>query len=254
MTDAVPLHSLWPLLLGLPIGFLIGLVGVGGILVVPLLSGVIGLDERDAIGTSLASFVCIGIVASYSRLRAARPSAQEWLLYLAMIPGAAAGALALGFIPNIVLSMVVATGTFATGVWAALFNGSLSSRPFGPGSARSAVYGAVTGSASALTGTGGPLVLMPLLLWQGVNAQEALALSKVAQLPIALAATITRAQSSTINFGVAGVLTVMLVVGMILGTRVSAQVSANNLRRTIGYALAAIGIALFAGALLKVSH
>jgi hypothetical protein len=45
-----------------------------------------------------------------------------------------------------------------------------------------------------------------------------------------------------------------LVVGMILGTRVSAQVSADHLRRTIGYALASIGLALFAGALLKVSH
>lgn len=254
MTDATPLFSLWPVLLGLPIGFLIGLVGVGGILVVPLLSGTMGLDERDAIGTSLASFVCLGVVGAYSRMRAARPSPQEWLLYLAMIPAAAAGALALGVIPNIVLSMVVAAGTFATGVWAVLVKELPSDRPFRPGLTRSAVYGAFTGSASALTGTGGPLVLMPLLLWLGVAAGEALALSKAAQLPIALTATITRAQSSAINYGVAGGLTVTLVAGMILGTRVSAHVSANHLRRTIGYALASVGVALFAAALLKLSR
>jgi uncharacterized membrane protein YfcA len=254
VTAAVPLHSLWLLLLALPIGFLIGLVGIGGILVVPLLSGVVGLDERDAIGTSLASFVCLGIVGTYSRLRDAKPSAQEWLLYLAMIPAAAAGALALGFIPNIVLSLIVAAGAFATGIWAAFFKGSPSGGPFGPGFTKSAVYGAFTGSASALTGTGGPLVLMPLLLWRGVTAEEALAISKAAQLPIALTATITRAQSSTIDFGVAGALTVMLAAGMILGTRVSAHVSANHLRRTIGYALAGVGIALFAADLFRASR
>lgn len=254
MTHAVPLYSLWPVLLGLPIGFLIGLVGVGGILLVPLLSGLIGLDERDAIGTSLASFVCLGVVAATSRLRAAKPSAQEWLLYLAMIPAAAVGAFALGLIPNIVLSLLVAAGTLATGLWAALFKGLPDGRPFRPGFARAAAYGAFTGSASALSGTGGPLVLMPLLLWQGVNAQEALALSKAAQLPIALTATITRAQSGSIDFGLAGALTALLVAGMLLGTRVSAYVSASDLRRTIGYALACIGIALLAVDLLSLSR
>src|SRR5690606_27702394 len=52
-----------------------------------------------------------------------------------------------------------------------------------------AVVGAFTGVTSALTGTGGPLVLMPILVSLEVPLLAALGLAQAIQLPIAVLAT-----------------------------------------------------------------
>jgi uncharacterized membrane protein YfcA len=242
---------LWPLTLGLPIGFVIGLVGVGGVLLVPTLANLSGYSERDAIGISLASFVCLGVVGLIARIRDAKPpSKMEVLLYVAMIPGAAAGAFAIGFIPDVYLSVLVALAVIATGLWSVLqAPGAKQWHPAGYG--RSAIYGSITGGASVLTGTSGPLVLMPLLLSQGVAVREALGLSKAAQLPVALTATITRGLGGGIDFGVAGTLSALLIVGMLAGTRVANRVPAEHLRRTVGWALTIAGVGLCAAIVVK---
>lgn len=244
---------IWPLVLAIPIGFLIGLVGVGGVLVVPLLANVAGYGERAAIGMSLASFVCLGVVALLSRIRTGKlPSLKEWLLYATMVPGAAAGAFALDYIPDLYLSICIAISVVTTGTWTVFYRSPPRESQTALGFRRSAVYGTITGSASALTGTGGPLVLMPLLMSQGVAVKEALGLSKAAQLPVALTATVVRGFGGGIDFGVAGTLSVLLIAGMLIGTRTAGLLPANGLRRAVGWALTAVGVALCVADVRKV--
>src|SRR5687768_7700183 len=45
------------------IGSLIGSVGIGGVLLVPWLTGVIGLGVRDAVTIAMASYLATGVVA-----------------------------------------------------------------------------------------------------------------------------------------------------------------------------------------------
>jgi uncharacterized membrane protein YfcA len=246
-------YHLWPLALGLPIGFLIGLVGVGGVLLVPTLANLSGYGERDAIGISLASFVCLGVVGLVGRIREKkRASNMELLLYVTMIPGAAVGAFAIGFIPDIYLSVLVALAVISSGLWTVLQTPHANQR-HPAGFRRAAIYGSITGSASVLTGTSGPLVLMPLLLSQGVAVREALGLSKAAQFPVALTATITRGLGGGIDFGVAGTLSALLITGMLAGTRVANRVPAEHLRRTVGWALTLAGAGLCVAIAVKVA-
>ena len=51
------------------------------------------------------------------------------------------------------------------------------------------VIGAITGFGSALTGTGGPVVLVPILVWCEMPILAAVGLSQAIQMPIALLAT-----------------------------------------------------------------
>jgi uncharacterized membrane protein YfcA len=235
------------LLAAIPIGILIGLLGVGGILLVPLLSLFGGCSEHQAIGLSLASFVALGAISAFVRLRAGwRPDRGEWLLFGMMIPGAVLGAFVGAYLPDIVLRLAVAIAVAATGAW------TLAPRPravvdgAGPGPPRLAAVGIASGMMCALTGAGGPVVVMPMLLVQGVAVREALAISQVAQLPIAATATLTRSLAGGIAAWPAAILGVCLMLGFVAGMRLSGIVRAAVLQRIVGWSLLAAGVAMFA--------
>ena len=47
------------------VGALIGTVGVGGILLIPALSGIVGMSTHTAMGTSLFSFLFTGLLGTW---------------------------------------------------------------------------------------------------------------------------------------------------------------------------------------------
>src|SRR5687768_8492495 len=95
----------WPELTALAaaivmIGGLIGSVGVGGLLLTPMLVGVAGMDVREAIAASMASFISTGCVALWLFSRSAGSFRSHWPLLISTMPGALAGALVLWAIPD----------------------------------------------------------------------------------------------------------------------------------------------------------
>ncbi|MGA6940867.1 MAG: TSUP family transporter, partial [Pseudolabrys sp.] len=101
MTAALALISL-----GLPIGFLIGLIGIGGVLLTPALVHLFGLDIHASISLSLASFVLAGVVgAARVTTDDARLRAGDWVFLTAIVPAALAGALVAPSIPKGSLSL-----------------------------------------------------------------------------------------------------------------------------------------------------
>ncbi len=240
------------LLLALPIGVLIGFVGIGGVLLVPLLATLGGCSERDAIGVALASFITLGAVSVLVRIRGAgMPKRAEWFLFGAMIPGAVAGALAVQRLPDGLLALFVAAAITATGIWALRTPAAGGPARDVPSVPALTAIGGVTGAASALSGTGGPLVLMPLLLVRGVAVAEAISLARIAQFPVALSATLARSAGSSLDLPTAGALSAVLLAGMLGGTRLAASVQPGSLTRAVGWALLVAGAALGLSALRR---
>src|SRR5580700_6887708 len=88
---------------GLPIGFLIGVVGIGGVLLAPALA--------------LASFVLGGAVAAAAAHRnEAALRLADWCLLAALVPGALVGSLVTPLIPTAALSLVISVCIVLAGV------------------------------------------------------------------------------------------------------------------------------------------
>src|SRR5262249_27158776 len=238
MTGALAL-----LALGLPVGILIGLIGIGGVLLAPALAHIFGHDIHAAVSLSLASFVLAGVVAA---ARACRPGTRlrtsDWIFLLAIVPGALAGALAAPVIPAGPLSLIVSACVAFAGI-------SCLRKPASSGGAVSgrgilAGMGLVTGCLSAITGTGGPLICLPMLLWKNMDVRHALLLAQIAQLPVAATATLVNGHSGSLDFVAAGMLGAAIVAGMLAGIAVSWRVETGVLRMSVAWCLIIVGLAL----------
>jgi hypothetical protein len=101
-----------------------------------------------------------------------------------------------------------------------------------------------TGFASSITGTGGPLVLVPVLIWLKVPVLIAVGLSQIIQIPIALLATGGNLVFGQIDFRLGLGIATMLVVGVLFGARLAHRVSHDVLKRFIAIALLLVGMAM----------
>src|SRR5262249_32048407 len=106
--------------------------------------------------------------------------------------------------------------------------------------------GVVTGFFSAISGTGGPLICLPLLLWKNMDVRRALVVAQVAQLPVAGTATLANGYSGSLDFAAAGMLGAAIVAGMLAGIAVSRQIESGVLRTTVAWCLIIVGLALCA--------
>ncbi|HQS99897.1 MAG: hypothetical protein B7Y26_03555 [Hydrogenophilales bacterium 16-64-46] len=181
--------------LGLATGFIAGLLGVGGgLIIVPVLIVQLhaaglgpGLEAQIALGTSLAVIV----FTSLSSVRAHhRHGAVEWPLVRRFAGGALAGtligALLAARVPGQVLKVffVVFLVYAAIQMW-------LDFKPAAhrtlPGSARCTAAGGVIGAVSSWVGIGGGTLSVPFMLWHNVPLHRAIATSAAIGFPIALA-------------------------------------------------------------------
>lgn len=183
-------------LLGLGSGFLAGLLGIGGgMIMVPfitiILSGLgvaAGLAVKMAIATSMATimFTSISSVRAHHRRGAVR-----WDLVKGLAPGIVLG------------SAIASMGVFALikGAWLALFFAAfvsfsatqmfLNKKPAPsrqvPGTAGLLGAGSVVGFLSGLVGAGGGFVSVPFMTWCNVTIHNAVATSAALGFPIAVA-------------------------------------------------------------------
>jgi uncharacterized protein len=101
--------------------------------------------------------------------------------------------------------------------------------------------GAVTGFLSSMSGTGGPLVLVPILIAMSVPVLTAVGLSQAIQLPIAIAATFGNVLYGKLDLVLGGVLAPTLTVGSWYGARLAHAVPRGILRGIVSAALVVIG-------------
>jgi uncharacterized membrane protein YfcA len=226
-------------------GVLIGSVGVGGLLLAPWLVRVTGIAVHEAIALSMAAFIATGVVAVILFWRGEAGVGERWPAIAATVPGACLGALALWAIPGWIAAAMLALFLVATGIRMLKGGSGPVLRKGRAGGAADGLTGLVTGFFSALTGTGGPMVMVPLLVWRGTPLLAAIALGQVVQLPVSLVATLTNMSAGDVDLILAGVLAVPLVPGVLAGRRLARVMPLGALARLV--ALLLIGAGLWFG-------
>ena len=231
------------LALGLAVGVLIGAIGVGGVLLVPALTYIGGIEIHVAIASTMVAYFFAGSVGAfeYSRHGSIRWSEAAWLAGGAM-PGAFAGAAAASVVPAFALEIVIAVLIIGSALNSLRGRGPPGSAPRALAKRSLLLIGAVTGIASSTSGTGGPLVLLPILLWLHVPVLAAVGLSQVIQLPISAFATAGNILYGAIDIPVAATLSVLLMVGVWFGARIAHRVSGIALKRYVSLMLLGVGV------------
>jgi len=243
------LPSLLPLaLLGAFAGLLIGCVGIGGVIIVPVLVYLFGAPIHTAIAAAMFAFLLSGIAgtAVYAKQRSIRWDMTGWMWAGAM-PAAFGGALVASLVAPAVIEAAVGLLAAGSGLDALLGNGRGGARgarlPSNPGLLTA---GAFTGFASSLTGTGGPLVLIPILVWLELPVLVAIGLAQAIQLPIALLATAGNVIAGTLDIIAGGSIGVGIVLGTWAGSRLAHVLPQAALRRIVSTLLIAVGAAILA--------
>ena len=186
------------LVLGVVVGFLAGLLGVGGgMMMVPFMTFLLtqrgvepGLAVKMAIATSMASilFTSISSVRAHRKLGAVR-----WDIARAMAPGIVVGGLAAGAGAFALLKGQGLALGFAIfiGYTALKMLRDQKPRPGRqmPGAAGIAGVGAGIGFISGLVGAGGAFLSVPFMTWCNVPPRHAVGTSAALGFPIALSAT-----------------------------------------------------------------
>ena len=233
--------------LGATAGLLIGCVGIGGVILVPALVYLAGHSFQTAIAAALCAFIVSGLVGAcaYAKAGSIRWRATCWT-WVGALPCALAGALLLTNIASTTLELGIALLSAGSGVYA------LTSRRDEPSPGRErtlsgpswAVMGAVTGFLSALTGTGGPLVLLPMLMMFEVPVLNALALAQAIQLPVALAATSGNLFTGMLDVQLGLTLAGGIALGTWLGAKAAHALPTGLLRKAVAVLLVLAGTAM----------
>ena len=98
------------------------------------------------------------------------------------------------------------------------------------------------GFLSSLTGTGGPLVLVPILLSARLGALASVGLSQVFQLPVAIAATAGNMIYGKLDLSLAAILALGLSGGSWFGAKLAHAVPRASLRSIVSAALVVVGL------------
>jgi len=194
-----PLLIVYLVVLGLCTGFLAGLLGIGGgMIMVPFLTAILtarGVSPDLAVKVAIATSMSTIVFTSISSLRAHhKRGAVRWDIVRGLAPGIVIGA------------ALASVGVFAVlkGAWLALFFALFVSfsatqmlldrkpKPSRglPGTVGQLGAGSVVGFLSGLVGAGGGFVSVPFMTWCNVAIHHAVATSAALGLPIALANTV----------------------------------------------------------------
>ena len=182
--------------LGLVSGFLAGLLGIGGgMLMVPFITYIIGqrgvsadLAVKMAIATSMATIV----FTSISSVRAHhKRGALRWDIVRRLAPGIVIGSLAGSLGVFALLKGSVLAVVFALFVGFSATQMFLDRKPKParqmPGTAGQLAVGGVIGFVSGLVGAGGGFISVPFMAWCNVAIHTAVATSAALGFPIAVA-------------------------------------------------------------------
>ena len=186
------------LLLGAATGFLAGLLGIGGgMLMVPFISFILsskGFPQEYAVKMAVATSLATICFTSLSSVRAHnRRGAVLWPVVRLLTPGILLGSLIGAQIavalPGRVLSILFSVFVAFSATQMFLDRKPKPSRTM-PGRAGTLGMGGVIGMVSALVGAGGAFVSVPFMTWCNVKIHDAMGTSAALGFPIAFAGTL----------------------------------------------------------------
>jgi uncharacterized protein len=218
------------------VGFFIGSVGVGGVLLIPALAMLGAMDIHRASATALFTFVFTGIVGTW--LFYLRGSI-DWRLTLPVCVGSVVfsylGAMVNSYVEPRALALIIASIIVFAGLYVMLPSRRAEGvYRTGRGTSQQvllACVGAAAGFGSGLSGAGGPVFAVPLMMALGFVPLGAIGASQVLQIVVAISGTAGNLQYGSIDFATAAWVAPLSLIGVALGTRAAHAVSVTVLRR-----------------------
>jgi uncharacterized membrane protein YfcA len=237
----------WIALLGALSGLMIGCIGIGGVILVPALVFLAGIAIQIAIPAAMFAYILSGLVATAVF---ARNKSIDWRmagsLCIGGTPAAFAGAWAVSIFDGRLLAGCLGLLTLLSGV------NSLRPRLYAEADRATLSHGilifvgAATGFLSSLTGTGGPLLLVPILLSMRLGVLASVGLSQIFQLPVAIAATAGNIVYGKLDLALGMVLAASLSGGSWFGAKLAHAVPRATLRGIVSSALVIVGLFILA--------
>jgi len=229
-------------LIGLLAGLLIGTIGIGGVILVPLLSLVMGFDLHVAMAACSLSFLFPGIVGTltYAKKRSIVWEKVLWLS-VGIIPAALLGARVNTHLNTDVLVLIVAGLIAFSGI--NVFINRQNESGVIPDFRKPLLIliGALVGFGSSLTGTGGPVLLVPILIILHYPALKSIGISQAIQLPIALFAVIGFWLYGQIDLELGLHLGITQAAGVYIGAQIAHRLPIVQLRRLVAIVLIGVG-------------
>lgn len=235
----------WLLLSALGAGLLIGTVGVGGILLIPALAFFARLPIQVAMATALISFIVPGLVGVYQYQRR---GSIDWRMTAPVCFGAIVsgylGAQLNAHVNARVLGLLLYTVILFSGLYTLYASHYLSARSATKqpaGTVGLVIIGLVVGFISGLTGVGGPVVSVPLMVILGFAPLTTIATSQVLQIPAAVSGTIGNLLYGHINFTIAAGAALMEIIGVYTGAHLAHIANVKQLRLLVAMVCILVG-------------
>lgn len=239
----------WLLSIAFGVGALIGAVGIGGVLLIPALTAFAALPIQTAMATALFTFTFTGIVgtAMFQRRGSIDWVVTRPVLFSAVIfafVGAWVNSIARPMTLALVLAgIIIFAGVYTLFTWQGMRQAAFRDDARGQRLLLVAV-GGIAGFGSGLTGVGGPALSVPLMVMFGFPALVSIGASQVLQIVAAISGTLGNLRFGSIDFGVAAVVTLIELAGVIVGVRLAHAVDAGVLRKAVAVLCLVVGTAL----------
>jgi uncharacterized protein len=231
-------------LISLVVGALIGAVGIGGILLIPALVIVGDLPIHASSATALFTFVFTGVLSAWLF---ARRGSIDWRASAIVCAGALAFSYVGAYINSItnalVLDRIIGVAIALAGV-----NVLFPIRGFfdwAQGPRRSPLLlavGVAAGFGSGLTGAGGPLFSVPIMLAFGFPPLMTIGVSQVLQIVSAGSGTLANLSYGAIDFRIALFITPFELLGVAIGVVAAHRANVKHLRRAAAWLCIVAGV------------
>jgi uncharacterized membrane protein YfcA len=236
------------------VGFFTGAVGPGGILLIPSFVILGGLEIHQATATTLFVFLFTGVLGTWLFYRKGH---VHWRVTLPICAGSVAfsylGALVNSKVDSQSLTIIIAAIIVFSGAYLLLpSRHAEGSYRDGRGAAQQALLlcvGAVSGFGSGLSGAGGAVFCVPLMLIAGFIPIAAIGTSQVLQIVVAASGTLGNLQHGTVDFMAAAWVALFACGGVVVGARTAHTVNALTQRRMVAALCVVVGTFMLARAL-----
>lgn len=213
--------------LTLGIGISLGMSGYGGFLIPAMLVGFMGMGARDSVANSLWSFVLPGVLGAilYSRKDRFRGWSLPVLLCVGTVPGTLLGRVLSVSLSETLLQIILGSVVLAAGL--SLFRRRRIHAAATPSRDANALLtwrslvvvgaGAFGGLAAVLTGVGGPLITVPILLVLGIEMNKVVGAALINSVVVSLLGAASLSNIATVNPGIVVAITIPQLVGVPIG-------------------------------------
>lgn len=227
------------------IGVLIGAMAIGGVLLPPVLIYAFGMSVRDAMATSLITFIFTGLLGAYFFKKSGSLDLRSGIiLSLGSLPGGPIGVRANLALGEHELKLLLSLFLLFAGVYIlARSRFKLSAEEKRKSTPLLLLLvGFAIGVAAGLTGIGGPLVSVPALIILKFPTLVAVGTSQFNSFFASLSGTAgNMLYNSSINYSVAALVGSAEILGVIIGTKVAHRIGGERLRTLLALTCIALG-------------